>query len=149
MILVAGSRLPDYTAIRPQSVFDPRDNLRPLHRRTPRLRGRPPPEPSHEIAVQLMTTKARTHMMHPGHMPRHTRPVSPLSNANLPSAWAVVVMPEGHPAPRPCVLRAANCYPSQNARMASCSACTLENPKAAAAASRPPNFVASAETLVP
>ncbi len=23
MILVAGSRLPDYTAIRPQSVFDP------------------------------------------------------------------------------------------------------------------------------
>jgi hypothetical protein len=33
--------------------------------------------------------------------------------------------------------------------MASSSPCTLENSKAAAAASRPPNFVARAETLVP
>src|SRR5215468_7991301 len=79
-----------------------------------------------------------------GHMPRHTRPVSPLSNADVPSAGAVVA-----PSARPRVLRAANCYPPQNARMASCSPCTLENPKAAAAVSRPPNFVASAETLVP
>jgi len=47
------------------------------------------------------------------------------------------------------VLRATNCYPSQNAEMASCSRCTVENLKAAAAASRSPNLVASAETLVP
>jgi hypothetical protein len=33
--------------------------------------------------------------------------------------------------------------------MAFCSAFTLENPKAADAAARPRNFVASAETLVP
>ena len=32
-----------------------------------------------------------------GHMPRHTRPVSPLSNADLPSAGAVVAVA----APRP------------------------------------------------
>src|SRR5262249_31316857 len=59
------------------------------------------------------------------------------------------VIPEGDPVPAPCVFRAANCYPSQNFRMASCSTCTLENPKAAAAASRPPNFEARAETLAP
>src|SRR5262249_37913551 len=53
------------------------------------------------------------------------------------------------PVPAPCVFRAANSYPAQNARIASCSAWTFETPKAAAAASRPPNFVASAETLVP
>jgi hypothetical protein len=46
-----------------------------------------------------------------------------------------------------CLLRAANCYPSQNARMASCNAFTL-NRKASAAVSRPLNFVARAETLV-
>jgi hypothetical protein len=40
-------------------------------------------------------------------------------------------------------------YPSQNARMASCSAPTLVNPRSAAAALRPPNCRASAETLLP
>jgi hypothetical protein len=42
-----------------------------------------------------------------------------------------------------------SCYSSQNSRMASCSACTLGNPRAEAAASRPPNCWTSAETLWP
>src|SRR5262245_5336719 len=46
-------------------------------------------------------------------------------------------------------LWAANRYPSQNALMASCSACTLGKPRAAAALSRPPNCRASAATLWP
>jgi hypothetical protein len=40
-------------------------------------------------------------------------------------------------------------YPPQYARMASCSACTLANPRSAAAALSPPNCRASAETLWP
>jgi hypothetical protein len=86
--------------------------------------------------------------VHPGHMPRHTRLVFPLRDGRPVVAGAVIVMSEvtQFPAPR---LGAAHGYPSQNARMASCSLCTLEKPKAAAAAARPPNFFASAETLVP
>ena len=40
-------------------------------------------------------------------------------------------------------------YGSQNTLMASCSAATLENPRAEEAASRPLNCVASAETVLP
>src|SRR6516162_5721392 len=42
-----------------------------------------------------------------------------------------------------------NCYPPQNARMAFCSALTLGNPRAAAAALRPRNCPCSAVTLWP
>jgi hypothetical protein len=42
-----------------------------------------------------------------------------------------------------------NCYPPQNARIAFCRAPTLGNPRAAAAALRPRNCRASAETLRP
>lgn len=41
------------------------------------------------------------------------------------------------------------CYSWQNARMASCSAWTLGNPRTKAALFRPPNFLVSAETLLP
>ena len=46
-------------------------------------------------------------------------------------------------------LPAMNCYPPQNAKMAFCSAGTPGNPRAAAAALRPRNCRASAETLRP
>jgi hypothetical protein len=52
----------------------------------------------------------------------------------MPMPWAGAVVA---PSSRPRVLGAANRYPAQNARMASCSPCTLEKPKAAAAAGRP------------
>jgi len=43
----------------------------------------------------------------------------------------------------------SRCYPPQNASMAFCSAPTLENPSAAAAALSPPNCLTSAATLWP
>jgi hypothetical protein len=42
-----------------------------------------------------------------------------------------------------------DCNSPQNAPIASCRSFTLEKPKAAAAALRPPNCCASAETLLP
>ena len=48
-----------------------------------------------------------------------------------------------------CTPSSANCYPPQNTRMASCNPWRVEKRKAAAAASRPPYFIARAETLVP
>ena len=60
----------------------------------------------------------------------------------LPVVFHRIFPPQAH-------LTAISGYGSQNALKASCSAPTLENPRAEATASRPLNCVASAETLLP
>jgi hypothetical protein len=60
----------------------------------------------------------------------------------LPVVFHRIFPPQAH-------LTAISGYGAQNTLMASCSAATLENPRAEEAASRVPNCVASAETVLP